>query len=281
MTFTDPQRATSASTLVVAGLAANVGLTVLSYVIRWVVPSSYEGIWPVMEELLWLGAVGVLVTGLFQLAAVVSDGSMLRLAAGVMIFTALIDLVLTVFMRHIGGQLVWDASMFISMVSRGLLIVAIVQLTMKTHAWVLPLLGMVALLTVMRSALSMAISHGFAERELYTSVIYRFAMPVVSLFNAGAMLVAGLALKSSVPTGAGIGTPALVAAAGLRPAEPEPLSPASDFLVGGILLLVGIGVTVVSMQAASNGGRSIVATGAIGVGVGRIIRGFIRLGKKA
>jgi hypothetical protein len=43
--------------------------------------------------------------------------------------------------------------------------------------------------------------------------------------------------------------------------------------------MVGIGVTVVSMEAASNGGRYVVATGAIGVGLGRIIRGFIRAGR--
>lgn len=37
-------------------------------------------------------------------------------------------------------------------------------------------------------------------------------------------------------------------------------------------MAVGLGVTVVSMEAASNGGRYVVATGAIGVGVGRLIR---------
>ena len=285
MNVTDSQRAASPSTLIVAGLAANVGLTVLSYLINWVVPHSYEGFWPIAEELLWLGAVGGLVVGMFQLAGAVSDGSMLRFAAIAMIVNAFVDLVLTLGMRGLGvgffGVFVNDASLLLSMVARGLLIVAIVQLTMKTHAWVLPLLGMVALLTVMRSALSMAMQHQLVDPELYGNPLFRFAMPAVALFNAGALLVGGLALKAAVPTGPGIGTPALVAAAGLRPADPEPISPASDFLVGGILLMVGIGVTVVSMQAASNGGRYIVATGAIGVGLGRIIRGFIRMARGA
>ncbi len=70
-----------------------------------------------------------------------------------------------------------------------------------------------------------------------------------------------------------------MAQAGLRPATEVPVSPLADFLVGGLLLAVGLGVTVVSMEAASNGGRYVVATGAIGVGVGRLIRGLIRLGR--
>lgn len=280
MNVTDSQRAGSASTLIVAGLAANVGLTVLSYVITWFIPGSYEGVWPIFEELLWFGAVGVLVVGMFQAASAVSDGSMLRLAAGVMILNAFVDLGTTV-LTKVGmfSPVIFDASTLVSMASRGLLIVAIVQLTMKTHAWVLPLLGMVAVLTVMRSALHVAMTHHVVDSELYANPLYRFAMPAVALFNAGALLVSGLALKSAIPTGPGIGTQALVAAAGLRPAEPEQLSPVTDFLVGGILLMVGIGVTFVSLQAASNGGRYVVATGAIGVGIGRIIRGFIRMAR--
>jgi hypothetical protein len=285
MNVIDSPRATSASTLIVGGLAANVGLTVLFYVVSWVVPGSYEGLWPIVEQLLWLGAVGVLVTGLFQLAGAVTEGSLLRLAAGALIFDGLLDLAVTVFMRQLGGglfgTLVNDFSLLLSLAARGLLIVAIIQLTMKTHAWVLPLLGMVAVVSVLRSALNAARWHQLIDYELFANPVYRFSLPVISLFNVGAMLVGGLALKAAIPTGPGIGTPALVAAAGLRPAVPEPISPASDFLVGGILLAVGIGVTVVSMEAASNGGRYIVATGAIGVGVGRIIRGFIRAARGA
>ena len=174
-----------------------------------------------------------------------------------------------------------DGSLLLSLVSRGLLILVMVQLTMRTHAWVLPLLGMVALLSVMRSAFSAAMQHQLVDYELYRQPLYRFAMPIVSLFNACALAAGGFAVKAVASSGPTMSTPELVAAAGLRPAEPERLSPATDFLVGGILLMVGIGVTVVSMQAASNGGRYIVATGAIGVGIGRIIRGFIRMARGA
>lgn len=289
MNVTDSQRATSAATLVLGGLGANLGLTLLSYLVNFVMPGSYDGPWPMIEELLWLGAVAVLVVGMFQLAGSVDDGAVLRIAAGVLIFNALIDTGLTLFMRRgesgisVGmlGPYISDASILLSIAARGMLIFALVQLTMKTHAWVLPLLGTVAVLTVMRSALSVAMMHQVVDYELYRNPAYRFGMPLVSLFNAGGLLVAAFALKAAV-AGAVPGasnTPALVAAAGLRPAEPEPVSPASDFLVGGILLVVGIGVTAVSLSAASNGGRYVVATGAIGVGLGRIIRGLIRMGR--
>lgn len=283
MNVTDSSRASAATTFIVAGLAANVGLTLLSFGVSRLMPGSYEGVWPIINELFWLAATGVLVTGLLQLAGAVSDGTVLVVTAVVMIVNALIDLAVTVLLRKFFGftQLVEDGSLLLSMFTRGLLIFTLVRLTMKTHAWVLPLLGLVAVFTVLRSALSVAMMHQLVDTELYRNPVYWFGMPLVSLFNVSAMLVGGLASRSAVAMAStpGVGTQALVAAAGLRPAEPERLSPATDFLVGGILLLVGLGVTFVSMEAASNGGRYVVATGAIGVGLGRIIRGLVRAGR--
>lgn len=283
MNLTDSQRASSASLLVVAGLAANVVLTLLFYAVSWVVPGSYEGAWPILSELLWLGAVAVLALGLFQLSAAVDQKALLQLAAVVLIVNALVDTADTLVFPRLEGTLgsliplFRDFSMLLFLVARGLLIGALVQLTMKTHAWVLPLLGTVALLTVMRTALSVASIHQLVSVELYRSPAYRIATPAMSLFNAVALLIAGLAAKGAVAGGPD--TPALVAAAGLRPAQEVPVSPVADFVVGGILLAVGLGVTMATMAAASDGGRYVVATGAIGVGVGRLIRGFIRLGR--
>lgn len=287
--MTDSQRASSAAMLVVGGLGANLGLSLLSYLVNAVVPGSYEGIWPIVMELLWLGATGVLVLGLFQLSGVIDEPMLLRAAAAALMFNALVDLAVTALnsvLKEQGGlamviTLAYDASNVLSLVARGLLIVAIVQLTMKTHAWVLPLLGTVAVLIVLRSALSLASMHGLVPSALYRSGVYRAAMPMVSLFNGTALLVGGLALKGAVAGGQNVTTPALVAAAGLQPAPAEPVAPIADFLVGGILLAVGIGVTAVSMAAASDGGRYVVATGAIAVGVVRIVRGFVRMARSA
>ncbi len=272
------QRAASASTLVLGGLAANLGLTFLSLVISKLVPGSYEGPWPMIEELLWLGAVGTLTVGLFQLSAVVMDGLLLRAAAGALLVQAVVDLAMTLAKDKIGGPLVYDGTMLLSLVTRGLLIAALVQATLKTHAWVLPLLGTVAVLSLARTGMTIALQHQVLSYEIYRSPLFSLAVPLASVFNAGALMVAAMALKSAV-VGSPNNTQALVAAAGLRPAEPEPVAPAADFLVGGILLAVGVGVTVISLSSASNGGRYVVATGAIGVGLGRLVRGFIRLAK--
>ena len=272
------QRASSASTLVLGGLAANLGLTFLSLVIGKLVPGSYEGSWPIIEELLWLGAVGTLAVGLFQLSAVVMDGLLLRAAAGALLVQAVVDLAMTLAKDKIGGPIVYDGSMVLSLVTRGLLIAALVQATLKTHAWVLPLLCTVAVLTLARTGMTIAIQHQLLSYEIYRNPMFSVAMPLASLFNAGAFVVAAIALKGAVVSSPN-NTQALAAAAGLRPAEPEPVAPAADFLVGGILLAVGVGVTAISLSTASNGGRYVVATGAIGVGLGRIIRGFVRLAK--
>jgi hypothetical protein len=262
-------------------LAANVGLTVLAFAVNALVPGSYGGPYQVVQEMLWLAATGVLVVGLFQLAVAVDEPLLAQLVGGAFIAHSVLDLVDTLLMSRLGfgllQQLMADGSTLLSLAARGLLIFFMVRFTMKAHAWVLPLLATVLLLSLMRSAFSLAAMHQLTPRELYSSPVFRFGLPMVSLFNAVSLFVGGLAVKAAVSGTPQ--TPALVAAAGLQPSPATPISPGADFLVGGILLLVGIGVSVVSMAAASNGGRYVVATGAIAVGVGRLIRGFIRLGK--
>ena len=282
MNVTDGPRATSAAVLVLAGLAANVGLTVLSYAVNAVSRSDFDSPIRLVEEGLWLIAVGVLVMGLLNLSAAVDEPVWLRAAALTFIVHSLLDLANTLLMTRLGlsGPVISDVSMLLLLGARGLLIFCIVRLTMKDHAWVMPLLGTVVLLTLMRTAFSVASIHHLAPTDFYLSPVFRLLFPAVSLFNATAMVFSAFALKASVSAaGGGPSTAQLVADAGLRPGPATPVAPAADFLVGGILLAVGIGVTFVSLAAASNGGRYVVATGAIAVGVGRIIRGFIRLGR--
>lgn len=281
MNVTDSQRASSAALLMVGSLAASVGLTLLFYAVGAFAPGGYDSPFRLVEEALWLVVMAVLVVGLLQLAAAVDDPLWLRAAAVAFIVSSLFDVVNTLLVPKLGlgGPLFFDFSMLSSLVARGLLMFCLVRLTMKTHAWVMPLLGTVALLILTRTAFSVASIHRLVPTDLYLSPLYRYVMPLVSLFNAVAILIAALAVRAAV-SGAP-NTPALVAAAGLQPGPAEPTSPVSDFLVGGILLAVGIGVTVVSLAAASDGGRYVVATGAIGVGLVRIIRGFVRLGRSS
>jgi hypothetical protein len=283
MNVTDSQKASSGAVLMLGALGANLVLTLLSFTVGWLLSNSSEGPFRIIEELLWLGAVGVLVAGLFQLSQAVDEPTLLHAAIAALILNSLVDTVMTLLGRQLEeqlglvGLLANDGSMAFALISRFLLLVALARLSMKTHAWVVPLLGTVALFTLMRTAFSVAAIHRVINIELYSSPAYRVGMPLVSLFNAVAFIVAALAVKSAVAGGPN--TQRLVADAGLRPSAPTPMAPGADFLVGGILLAVGIGVTTVSMASASNGGRYVVATGAIAVGIGRIIRGFIRLGR--
>jgi hypothetical protein len=280
MNVTDTQRAASASTLMVAGLAANVGFYLLSMLVNAVVPGAYDSPWQHVETIAWLGLDVLLAVALFQLAAAVEQGGLLRLAAVVLLFSIVIDLPLY-FLRGEGSfqlsQLLSVLSLLFLLFIRGALSAAFVQLTKNTHPWVLPLLGVVVVLTVVRVGLSAALSFGAVSTDLFVSPLYRYGMPFISLVNAGGTLVAGFAVRSAV-SGARQ-TQSVLATAGLVPQPPEPLNPMADFLVGGILLAVGIGVTAISFSSASGGGKYVVATGAIGVGIGRIIRGVIRMAK--
>lgn len=281
MNVTDSQRAASASTLMVAGLAANVGFYLLSIIVNWLVPGAYDSPWRHVETIAWLGLDVLLAVALFQLAAAVEQGGLLRLSAVLLLSSIVLDLPLYLLRDGDGlfhlDRLFSVLSLLFLVFIRGALSAAFVQLTRYTHPWVLPLLGVVVVLTVVRVGLSAALSFGAVSTDVFVTPLYRYVMPLISVFNSGATLVAGFAVRSAV-SGAPQ-TQSVLATAGLVPQAPEPLNPMADFLVGGILLAVGIGVTAISYSSASGGGKYVIATGAVGVGLGRIIRGVIRMAK--
>ena len=263
-----------------ASAAGSLGLIVLSYAVTLILSVGFDGPFRVIEELLWLVPASAMVWGLLQLSNSVEERALPLLTAVAWIVMTMVDLSSLVFSRLSLPPLVstasYDLSMLISLGARGLFLWLLVEGTRTTRPWVLPLVATVALLSVGRTALSVALVHGFAATNLYANPAYRYGTMLVSLFNLGAMLVATLALRESFKQGAVTGP----VASGPRLGSSPVVSPASDFLVGGILLAVGVVVTVISVASASNGGRYVVATGAVGVGIGRIIRGFIRLAKR-
>jgi hypothetical protein len=289
MRVTDSTRAASAGQLFFIAFAANLGLTVLFYLVNWIVPGAYEGPWPLIQEVLWLGVGGMVVVSLFQLSQALDDRAFPVLVAVGWIFSTLVDLVGTLAMHSMRGgdsflpaavsTLLFDVSSLITLLARAALFVFIARLTMDTRAWVMPVLGVSFLLMLARTALSFALSHDLGGRDLLMHPAYRFASLGMGLFNSIAILAAAWAVRETLQSAPGASGVPFTAQAGLVPSAPEPISPAADFLIGGILLAVGIGVTVVTMSAASGGGRYVVATGAIGVGIGRIIRGVIRSAK--
>jgi hypothetical protein len=251
----------------------------LAFAVNTFVRPNYGGPWGVVEQLMWLITTVVMVVGLFLLSKGVDEKNLALGAAAAWGVSALFA-VFSLAVERGGsgfGHLFYDANMLVSLVARLLLLSVLVRITQATKAWVMPLLATVALLTVMRIGLSLAMSVLAVDslRELYMSALFRMGMMGSSLFNSAAIFASAWVAREALR-----GAPS--AAEGhalLVPSAAAPISPAADFVVGGILLLVGIGVTVVSLAAASNGGRYVVATGAIGVGLGRLIRGFIRLSK--
>jgi hypothetical protein len=289
MRVTDSARAASAGQLFFIAFVANLGMTLLFYVVNWVVPRAFDGPWPLIQEVLWIGVSGIVVVSLFQLSQALDDKGFPIVVAVGWVFSILVDLLATLAMRGLrGGEslipsavstLLFDVSSLVTLLARAALFVFVVRLTMETRAWVMPVLGVSFLLTLGRTALSFAMSHNLGGRELVTSPAYGFVSLGTGFFNSIAILAAAWAVRETVRAAPGSSGVPVTAQAGLVPSAPEPISPAADFLIGGILLAVGIGVTVVTMSAASSGGRYVVATGAIGVGIGRIIRGVIRSSK--
>ncbi|MFZ5443913.1 MAG: hypothetical protein ACOZQL_28165 [Myxococcota bacterium] len=281
MRVTDSPKASLAATLLAASFGANLGLMLLSMAVTRLLTPSFDGPWFMVEQLLWLGSTVVTVVGLLMLANAVEERGLPMTTAVLWILMALVDLVSMLGMRGglgVGGMWLNDLNMLVSLTARVAVLALLAKISVESRAWLLPLLATVAVLSVGRSALSVALMHGVLDRELYRLPAYSLGTFAVSLFNAVAVFVAALVAKTVI--GGAQAMPARERA-GLVPATEEQVSPASDFLVGGILLAVGIGVTLMTLAAASNGGRYIVATGAIGVGLGRLIRGFIRLGKSS
>jgi hypothetical protein len=168
--------------------------------------------------------------------------------------------------------------MLASLAERVLLLWLLVTLLGKKQTWgVMVAVGVMGI-SLMRTALPWAISFGAASVEVFTSPFYRYGLMAASMLTSSATLAMLWFARQTVLEGGN--AEISPREAGLAPAPvKETNSAGADFAIGGVVLLIGIGVTAVSMSSASGGGRYVVATGAIGVGIVRIIRGFIKVAR--
>lgn len=296
MRATDSERAGAASMLLVVAFGLDLGLMVLGYAVRFVKPDLMSRPLFLIEELAWLVIAMVVIVGLLQLASLVTEKSLAVVTAIAWVGMALMDLAsaLTLHLAtsfdgdpsrfHLPSEistLIFDLSTLVSLAARGVLFFFFIRVTLKTSAWVLPVLATTYLFSLVRNGMYLVVNHsGGSGYELYKSDAWRYGSMIAGLLSAIALLASAIAvhqtLKGQAP---GLEQPRQGELTGQGVVATPPAAPGMDFLVGGILLLVGVVVTVISMEAASSGGRYVVATGAIGVGLGRIIRGFIRLAK--
>lgn len=233
--------------------------------------------------LVWLGVAVAMAVGLIVIATAVDRPGLIWATVGFAVFSEVLSLGLTVGMRLIeNGSRFWimpisTANMLMSLVERGLLLFVLLKLCGPKRTWALMVALVAAGVLVLRLSVGLALSLGLAA---YTSIMdwYPYLTGFFSLVGVGCTLALVLGVRAALaeaPAGEGAATPAVA------PVE-APVSPVADFGIGAALLIGGIVVTVVSysLASSSSGGRYVVATGLIGVGLGRVIRGFIRLGKQ-
>jgi hypothetical protein len=231
----------------------------------------------------WLVIAIVLCFALAQIALGTDPGALAWIALALEIVTT----ALSEFAQHGVKQLGLSYSvmafinvplMLASLAERALLLWLIVALLGKKHTWGIMVAVGVMGISLMRTALPWAISFGAANVEIFSSPFYRFGLMAASMLTGGATLVMLWFARLTVLEGGNAEISAREAGLAPSPVQ-QKTSAGADFAIGAVVLLIGIGVTAVSMSSASGGGRYVVATGAIGVGIARIIRGFIKVAR--
>lgn len=171
-------------------------------------------------------------------------------------------------------ELVGVSMVGVSQVERALLLWLLVRLLGGRHLWAPMVAVGVFFVALARATVPFAVASSGAM-EVFASPLYGLAQTGASLLSAGGSLTLTWFARKAVLAGDAVDVPAREAALGV-PAAEQPYSPRADFAIGGALLLIGVGVTAASMSAASGGGRYLVATGAIGAGLARIIRALVK-----
>jgi hypothetical protein len=238
-------------------------------------------------ELLWLAASVVLAVGILFIGTSVDRPALAWVLVGLIAVSSLLDLAFTL-MRvlapdsHQLWSLVSIPSSLFGLAERVVFLVLFVQLCGPKHPWALVVALVSGGLGALRTLISFTLPYVVANSGTgFLTSWYPWVMSVTSLITSVASLLLVLAARAQIERSTSSPSPNAVASArSLATAEPAP-NPAADFGIGAVLLLVGIGVSVASYTAASSagGGRYVVATGFIGVGLGRLIRGLIRSSK--
>lgn len=233
-------------------------------------------------ELAWLAAAVVLAVGVIFIGTAIDRPGLAWALVGLIAMTSLLSLGFTLARTFAPDSYrLWSLfsvpSNLFGLAERVVFVVLFVQLCGPKHPWAL-MVGLVAgglgvLRTIISFALPFVISN-FGGEGMMTW--YPWVLGVMGLFTTAATLVLVLGARAHIATSSS-------EAAAPRPVTEEaPASPAADFGIGAVMLVVGIGVSVASYAVASSGsggGRYLIATGFIGVGLGRLIRGLIRLSK--
>lgn len=291
MRIKDPARARSALTLFFVAAVANAGTYLLHQLLMRLVSGADGTPGEMAMQFLWLGVAGVFIAAMVQLANAVDDPSLPWIVVVLGCVNALVDvgyaaLTLTHNYGLFGsfGTVLSGVTMLLSVSERALMLWILVSLATPRFSWTMPVAATAVLLSIARAAFSFAVSLRVLDgTKLFESGLYSLINISVGLFNLATLLLITWFTRIAVLDSTNGITPAIPPREhGLHapPLAEQPASAGSDFAIGSVILGIGVAVTFISASTASNGGRYIMATGAIAVGLGRIIRGFIRLGKQ-
>ncbi|MCU0696000.1 MAG: hypothetical protein MUC96_05680 [Myxococcaceae bacterium] len=282
MLVTNAVSATRGARVVLASALVSVVLWLVTMVVYRLLPvGTSESVYAAVE-LTWLVVSVLLLVGVLMLAGSVDrPGPLwaLGVAVGVSSALSLGQTLLRIFVQPSATwwSLLGVPSMLVDLTERGLFLWCVVVLAGATRrSWTVPLAVVSLVVALVRFTLSGAMMAapvlGLDVVQVVTSGWYPWFQSGSGMVGVGVHVALCVGLLAGVSAS---GAPAPSSAA----APPPPTSSASDLVIGGVLLLVGLGVTVGSYVAASSsssGGRYVVATGLIGVGLVRLIRGVVR-----
>lgn len=283
MKIIDQPSALRGANLVLGYAVASAALWVLSSVAFRLVSSQRSEAIDGGVQLLWLGLSVLLAVGVVFIGTASEKPGLAWALVALVALSALFTLAFGLARIFAPGEyrylslLTWPSSL-VGVAERIVFLVFFVSLCGPARPWALIVSLAGGGIGVLRSLFFLAMP--LIGSEFFISPAYPWVMAALGLVSVGTTLALVIGARASIAEGSG------EAAGGVKPERPEtaeaPASPGADFAIGSILLVVGIGVTVISYAAASGGGggRYVVATGLIGVGLGRLIRGMIRLSKQ-
>ncbi len=263
--------------LLVAAAGGRLGLlllnTVLSRLFSWQALTGLEWVFMAVDA----GIIALIVLALAQLRGELRHPEVAWIAAGLAILVWLIDLGfrLALLVPPVSGEPAFTPVMraasavaqVVIAAADGLLLWVLVSLGAERRAWVRPLAAVAGLAVAVRTLLWVAVTAQLVPEDLSFSA-YRHWISM-----GGIYLVRGAMFALSLGT---LGAPGGAVATG----QEGGVSAGRDLVIGGALLALGLGGTLLSYSLVSgSGGKYVVATGAIAVGLGRIIRGLIRLSR--
>lgn len=281
MTITNQPAALRGANLLLGYAIGSAFAWVVSVVLSRVFSSSNFEASQAAQQLLWLGLSVVMAVGVILIATAVDRPALAWSLVALVAIGAMFDLgftLLRLFAKdsfHLWSLFSWP-SMLLGLAERVVFLIFLVTLCGPAKPWAL----IVALVAGAGSALRTLTSVLFTLRVIEFGQVmswYPYFTGVLGLVGLGSVLALVIGARSAIAQSVSSpGSPASAAAV------EAPASPVADFGIGAALLALGVGVSVASYAAASSGsgGRYVVATGFIGVGLGRLIRGLIRLSKQ-